>query len=176
MTTPGAVVASGVTRGTCGSPNRRPAGAGSGGRPPDGWSGAFLVQDKRLLVGFLGQLQPDEQPGQDDQRDHDQGAEGDAERHRDSLESLHGRYLRTGMLGPWGPAVVGYFFLSAGAPLAATRVSRSAGPPAIIDSTSSLVNSDRTCLLPVWDDIRSRTTKAPSCSKKKVSFGFCSSM
>jgi len=46
----------------------------------------------------------------------------------------------------------------------------------LIAATSSAVNSARTCLLPVWPDISNRTTKAPSCSKKKTSCGRCSSM
>src|SRR4029079_18092620 len=35
----------------------------------------FLLQLERLLVVLLGQLEPDEQPGQHDERDHDERAE-----------------------------------------------------------------------------------------------------
>src|SRR5262245_27670474 len=59
---------------------------------------AFPVELEDLLLVLLGQLQPDEQPGKDDERDHDQSSERDAERDRHGLESLH---PRTSCYGGW---------------------------------------------------------------------------
>ena len=39
-------------------------------------SGAFAVELEDLLLVLLGQLQPDEQPGEDDERDDDERARG----------------------------------------------------------------------------------------------------
>src|SRR4029079_17564632 len=52
-------------------------------------SGAFAIELEDLLLVLLGQLQPDEQPGEHDERDDDERREGDAQRDRDCLECLH---------------------------------------------------------------------------------------
>src|SRR3954469_20759745 len=53
-------------------------------------SGAFLVELEQLLVILFGDLQPDEESGEDRERDDDQRGEGDPQRDRDGLQSLHG--------------------------------------------------------------------------------------
>src|SRR3954453_171039 len=53
-------------------------------------SGAFLVEPEELLVILFGDLQPDEESGKDRERDDDQCGEGDPQRDRDGLQSLHG--------------------------------------------------------------------------------------
>src|SRR5664279_6389801 len=68
--TPGAFVASGVIRAKSGAAGPDSA-TGRTRTPAVGWSGAFLVEDQRFLVRLLGQLEPHEQAGQDDQRDDD---------------------------------------------------------------------------------------------------------
>src|SRR5262245_28793461 len=61
-------------------------------------SGAFAIELEDLLLVLLGQLQPDEQPGEHDQRDDDERGEGDAQRDRDRLQCLHrDLLLRVGM-------------------------------------------------------------------------------
>src|SRR3954452_10589442 len=53
-------------------------------------SGAFLVELEQLLVVLFGDLQPDEESGEDRERDDDQRGEGDPQRDRDGLQSLQG--------------------------------------------------------------------------------------
>src|SRR5437867_8911350 len=59
-------------------------------RPPSESLDPFLVGLEGLLVGFFGELEPDEEPGQDRERDHDEGRQRHAEGHGDESKGLHG--------------------------------------------------------------------------------------
>src|SRR5439155_13293595 len=52
-------------------------------------SDGFGLELEGVLVGLFGDLQPDEQAGEDDERNDDQGTQRDAERDGDGLEGLH---------------------------------------------------------------------------------------
>src|SRR4051812_11938824 len=56
--------------------------------------GAFAVELEEVVLLLLGDLQPDEQPGEDDERDDDQRGQGDPEGDGYGLERLHGSDLR----------------------------------------------------------------------------------
>src|SRR5664279_3647173 len=104
-------------------------------------SGAFLVEFERLLVGLFGELQPDKESGQHDERNDDEGAECHSECHGDGLESLHGL-----------PPLV-FAMLRSGYPLAGLAPGagvgvRRLGPPVTSASMSSRVNSARPWRLP----------------------------
>jgi hypothetical protein len=55
-----------------------------------GGIGAFLVEFEELLVVLFGDLEPDEEPCEDRERDDDERGQGDPQRDRDGLECLHG--------------------------------------------------------------------------------------
>ena len=60
-----------------------------GGRPGGRAAGsdAFLIELQDVLVIALGDLEPDEQPGQHEERDHDQRSEGDPKGDDDGLHA-----------------------------------------------------------------------------------------
>src|SRR6185369_12617179 len=66
--------------------------------------GAFAIELEEVVLLLLGDLEPDEESGEDDERDDNQRGEGDAERDGDGLERLHGSILRA--VGWWSAVVV----------------------------------------------------------------------
>src|SRR6185436_18730979 len=116
-----------------------------------------LVELEGLLVVLFGQLEPDEEAGEDDKRDDEDGAEGDAQRDGDGLESFHGGCLQFDQ--PCGGWVA----------------RRSDGALAIMSAMSSLVNSMRSWRSPPVALMVIREMYEPSTSKKKMSRGCCSS-
>src|SRR6476620_9322092 len=102
------------SRAVRGRPRRRHPGppARTARRPPDrrasrsrgssgrGRSDGFLVELEQLLVVLLGDLQPDEQPGQDRERDDDERGQGDPQCDGNGLERLHD-YLLVSFLRGW---------------------------------------------------------------------------
>src|SRR3954452_2852597 len=61
---------------------------------------AFAVELEEVVLLLLGHLQPDEQPGEDDERDDDQRGQRDPEGDGYGLERLHGSVLRA-VRGRW---------------------------------------------------------------------------
>jgi len=59
----------------------------------------LLLELECLLVRLLGELQPDEQPGEHDERDDDERCEQHAERDRDGFQDLHGQPPSARVLG-----------------------------------------------------------------------------
>src|SRR5688500_18327698 len=116
-----------------GAPRRRPPEDGGAPRRRPPASDRFLVELQSLFLGLLGQLEPQEEPGQHDERNDDERGEGDAECNGDRLEGFHAI--------PPGQAPV-----AAGAP-GMVWGWRRARPRAIISAMSSRVNSAR-----VWRD------------------------
>jgi 4-hydroxybenzoate polyprenyltransferase len=117
---------------------------------PPGSDGVFDLQV--VVLGLFRQLQPDEEPGQDGERDDDQRGQERADADEHDLQSLH-----------FGASPVG-------APGVAGAAPRCCGAASIIATISSRVNSASRCpMLPPDPACRVLITNDPSCSKKNRS-------